>query len=257
MSSFSTEVTSSKIASDNPLYQRTFKAYKIVANKVNGHTLEVGCGEGYGIPYYINNTTSLTLVDKSKSNLNSIKNTHKDCIIHAKKIPPLEHLQDNTFDTVISFQVIEHIKDYKHFLKEIHRVLKPTGKAYISTPNKAKTIARNPWHYKEFNFEELELLLQPIFSKYEILGIEGNAKTNQYYSKNKASVERILALDVLKLHNSLPNPLLKIPYEILNRINRKRLLKNNNTLTKNINVNDYSLNTYNKNTLDFFCVLEK
>lgn len=257
MSSFSTEVTSSKIVSDNALYQRTLKSYKIVAPKVYGNTLEIGCGEGYGIQCYINNTTSLTLVDKSKNNLSLIKKKHESCIVHKKKVPPLNFLEDNTFDTIISFQVIEHIKDYKLFLKEIHRILKPSGKVFISTPNKEKTIAKNPWHYKEFSLTELENLFQCLFSKYEIKGIEGNNKTDYYYLKNNQSVEKILSIDILNLHKILPNPLLRIPYEILNRVNRLKLLRVNNRLVKEINTDDYQLKPCSQHTLDFFCTLQK
>ena len=257
MASFSTEVTSSKIISDNPLYQRTFKAYKLIAKEVNGETLEIGCGEGYGISSYITNTSKLTLVDKSKKNLNKIKIDYPDCIYHSKKIPPLSFLEDCSYDTIISFQVIEHIKDYDHFLKEIFRLLKPGGKAYISTPNKKKTIARNPWHHREFDYNELKQLLKPIFPKYKVLGIEGNSKTEDYYTKSNESVKHILALDIFRLHRVLPSNLLKIPYEILNRLNRISLLRKNNTLIEAINLDDYQLNSYNENTLDFFCILSK
>jgi len=47
-------------------------------------------------------------------------------------LPPLAGLNDNSFDYIVSFQVIEHIKDDSNFLKEIHRVLKPGGRLAIS-----------------------------------------------------------------------------------------------------------------------------
>jgi ubiquinone/menaquinone biosynthesis C-methylase UbiE len=43
---------------------------------------------------------------------------------------------DNTFDLVISTSVIEHIKDYPSYLKEIYRILKKGGFAYIQTNNR-------------------------------------------------------------------------------------------------------------------------
>ena len=153
--------------------------------------------------------------------------------------------------------MIEHIKDYPLFIKEIYRLLKPGGKAYITTPNKTKTITRNPWHHKEFDYEELNDLLKPIFKNYKILGIEGNSKTKDYYSKSNQSVKSILALDIFKLHQLLPSSVLILPYEILNRINRLLLLLKNNSLIEEISTNDYKLNTYNKNSLDFFCILNK
>lgn len=257
MISYSTEVTSSKITSDNPLFQRTLKAYHLVAPIINGHTLEIGCGEGYGIPIYKTNTNSLTLIDKSSKHLKQIKKRHKDCVIHLKKVPLMNFIDDNSFDTIISFQVIEHIKDHDLFLKEIHRLLKPGGKAYITTPNRVKSIARNPWHVKEFNYEEISLTLNTHFSKYSIQGIQGSDISKSYYDQNKQSVERFLKLDVFKLSQRLPSNLLKVSYEIGNRINRIKLLKQNKNLVSQIGLNDYFLNGYNAETLDFFCVLEK
>jgi SAM-dependent methyltransferase len=42
---------------------------------------------------------------------------------------------DATFDAVHSNQVIEHLQKTDHFMREIHRVLKPGGYAVISTNN--------------------------------------------------------------------------------------------------------------------------
>jgi len=44
------------------------------------------------------------------------------------------------FDVVVASQIIEHLRNTDGFLKEIKRVLKPTGYAVISTPNLAA------WH---------------------------------------------------------------------------------------------------------------
>ncbi|MEM9680553.1 MAG: class I SAM-dependent methyltransferase [Bacteroidota bacterium] len=230
MISFSTEVTSSQISSDNPLYQRTLKAYHLVAEHVQGKTLEIGCGEGYGVPIYKPKTTSLALLDKSKMSLVKLKKVYNDCEVIHTKVPPAKDLESHSFDSIISFQVIEHIKDADLFVREIHRLLKPGGKAFLTTPNREKSVARNPWHYKEFNYDEMEALIKNTFSKYSIMGIEGNQKTSEYYARNKKSVESILRYDVLKLHDILPSSVLKIPYEVFNRLNRKSLMKKNNGL---------------------------
>jgi ubiquinone/menaquinone biosynthesis C-methylase UbiE len=43
---------------------------------------------------------------------------------------------DNTFDGLISLDVIEHVPDDKRFADEVRRVLKPSGLAIIETPNR-------------------------------------------------------------------------------------------------------------------------
>ena len=254
---FSTEVTSSHIISDNPLFQRTLKAYHTVAPFVHGNVLEIGCGEGYGVELLYKNAEQLTLIDKSPYTAKTINKNYPNATIIQKKIPPLTHVESNSFDVVVSFQVIEHIKNAQLFVEEIHRVLKPTGKAYISTPNALQTIARNPWHYKEYTVEELTELFQDLFSKVTIEGIQGNGKTEAYYEKNRKSVTRFLRFDIFKLHRIIPSWLLQIPYEIANRRNRKKLLHQNPDLVNNITLEDYSLTAHSEATLDFFCTLSK
>lgn len=39
------------------------------------------------------------------------------------------------FDAVVSIEVIEHLEDQFSFTRELHRVLKPGGRALVSTPN--------------------------------------------------------------------------------------------------------------------------
>lgn len=254
---YSTEITSSHIKSDAPLFKRTLKAYQIVAPQLHGNVLEIGCGEGYGIQLLLKNDINLTVLDKSKTVLKSIKKRHPKVNTIQSKIPPLSKIEDESYDYIVSFQVIEHIKNANFFLEEIQRVLKPKGKAFITTPNALKTIAKNPWHYKEYTYNEMESLIKPKFSNYEIKGLSGNSKTEAYYKLNEHSVNRILKWDVFDLQNKLPNTLLKIPYEILNRINRNSILKQNQTLVVDISTEDYELNQYSDQALDLMISLEK
>ena len=186
-----------------------------------------------------------------------INDKYPNTTIIQEKIPPLTQLKDNSFDVIVSFQVIEHIKETELYISEIHRVLKPNGKAYISTPNALKTIARNPWHYKEYTFESLGTLFEKTFSNYKIQAVKGNEKTAAYYEKNKKSVQRFLRYDVIKLEHKIPSWLLQIPYEIANRMNSKKLLNKNPDLVNSITLQDYSLAEHSEATLDFFCTLEK
>lgn len=254
---FSTEVTSSSIRSDHPLFQRTLKAYHIVSRYIHGNVLEIGCGEGYAVELLLQNADQLTLLDKSTYTSKIIQKKYPKVTIIQEKIPPLTTLQSNSFDVVVSFQVMEHIKDVELYLKEIHRVLKPSGKAYISTPNAHNTLIRNPWHYKEYTFEELSNVFQKIFSNVTIQAIQGNTKTAEYYKKNQTSVAHFLRFDIFDFANKMPAWLLKIPYEIANRMNRKKLLHENPELVHSITLEDYSLTAHSEATLDFFCTLEK
>ena len=254
---FTTEVTSSKIASDKPLYARTKKAYELIKGQVRGEVLEIGCGEGYGIPLYYDNVDELTLIDKSRYTIAILKNKYPEARLIQSKVPPLSDIEDNYFDNIILFQVIEHIKNDHLLISELYRVLKPGGKAFLTTPNASKTLARNPWHFKEYTFEDLKHLITKNFKIFEIKGIEGNNKTDSYYNLNRTSVSQLLKLDVFKLQHRIPSFLLILPYELLNRINRKKLLRKKPELIDSITCEDYQLKDFSEGTLDFFCVLCK
>ena len=45
--------------------------------------------------------------------------------------------EDNYFDAVTAFELIEHLFDPDHFLDEVYRVLKPNGIFVLTTPNLA------------------------------------------------------------------------------------------------------------------------
>lgn len=65
--------------------------------------------------------------------------------------------EDNSMDVVTLFFVIYILEDQSKTLKEIHRVLKPGGKLYISTPLIAAEI-REPHDYLRLTYEGLERL---------------------------------------------------------------------------------------------------
>ena len=157
----------------------------------------------------------------------------------------------------MSFQVIEHIKDDHLFLKEIYRLLKKGGKAILSTPNRLMSLSRNPWHEREYTANELEKICSEYFDKVTMMGIAGNEKVMTYHERNRKSVDKIMRFDVLDLQHRLPASLLRIPYDILNRINRNSLKSQADELVMSIAQKDYFLNEKNDENLDLFCVLER
>jgi hypothetical protein len=84
-----------------------------------------------------------------------------------------------------------------------------------------------------------------------------NDKIKKYYDENKRSVEKITKYDFLNLQHRLPRQLLQIPYDILNRRNRKKIFKNNTSLVQEISMNDYYLDTAGDDCFDLFYVSEK
>ena len=110
----------------------------------NDKLLDLGCGEGrHALSAYVSKELKVYAVDLSIKDLGTTKNRFNEffetdnekkalslAAADAKNLP----FQDNTFDSVICSEVLEHIHDYKSVLLEISRVLKDGGIAGISVP---------------------------------------------------------------------------------------------------------------------------
>ncbi len=254
---YTTEITSENIPSDNPLHQRLFKAYVAAGDYVSGRVLEVGCGEGRGVELLMQQSDSFTAIDKIEEALAVLRKRFPAGTFTSMNIPPFGELADNAYDVVVSFQVIEHIKNDTLYLKEIHRVLKPGGTALITTPNRKMSLSRNPWHIREYLAHELKALAATIFASVEMKGITGNDKVMAYYEQNRQSVQRVMKWDVLNLQYNLPAWMLRAPYEFLNRRNRNKLQNGDDTLVRSIHHTDYVVTDDADNALDLFMVVKK
>jgi SAM-dependent methyltransferase len=257
MATYTTEITSDKLVSDNPIHQRLLKAYIAAKPLVNGKLLEVGCGEGRGVEVLLKHVDSYLGIDKIQEVINSLSEKYPNATFQQAVIPPFSELPSNNFDTVVSFQVIEHIENDRLFLEEIYRVLKPGGKAIISTPNIRHTLSRNPWHIREYTGPELTRLCKSIFEEVESLGIGGNSKVWDYHEANRKSVNKIMRFDILDLQHKLPASVLKWPYEVLNRLNRNKLHKQKGNQVTDISHEDYLLVDHPDKGLDLFYILKK
>jgi ubiquinone/menaquinone biosynthesis C-methylase UbiE len=255
MKIYTAERTNEKNNADNPILQRLMFAYYEAKDYIiNKDVLEIGCGEGYGAAILSEYAHKYVGVDKYKTqNTDNIKGI--DFI--QMKVPYLTGFKDNSFDVVVSFQVIEHIQRDDIYIKEIYRVLKQDGIAILTTPNIKMSLTRNPFHVREYNIKELETLLSKTFNNVKIDGVFGDKIVMEYYKKNKEAVKKITRYDILNLQYKLPLFLLKIPYNIFNRINRLRLANSNNSITTDIKISNYYLDTANDTCLDFFCILKK
>ena len=251
-----TEITSAEIASDNPVHQRLLFPYVEAAAMVSGNVLEIGCGWGRGLELLTKAADHYTGIDKNDELIAALSAGYPNATFISAMIPPLSKLADNTFDYIVTFQVIEHIQNDDLFIKEAHRVLKPGGKLLLTTVNKTFSLTRNPWHVREYEANGLRALIARYFPAIETKGIHGNDKVMTYYEQNKESVKKLTRFDIFNLQYRLPRRLLQVPYDLMNRLNRNRLLQADG-LAAEINYKDYVVSTNPAGSLDFFYVAMK
>lgn len=243
----------SRERSDNFVFQRSRLAYVEAARRVGGRVLEIGTGTGYGIEIIAPSAESFVTLDKFRSP--EVESLPRGVEFREATVPPLP-FDDESFDCVVSFQVIEHIKRDRAFVGEVRRVLKRGGKFIVSTPNRPMTLTRNPWHVREYMAEEFSALLGD-FSAVEALGVKGNERVWRYYEKNRESVRRIMRFDILRMQWWLPRWILQLPYDVMNRLNRRRLHSANVELTESICLEDYYLDKVDNECFDLFYIATK
>ncbi|WP_143305894.1 class I SAM-dependent methyltransferase [Chitinophaga vietnamensis] len=236
---------------NNYVFQRHVFAYKMVAHHLlaGRRVLELGCGEGYGMMMLSPATDTYIGLDKHSPSQEGLPEqaSFRQC-----QLPYLQHIESNSFDTVICFQVIEHIKNDHALLAEARRVLKPGGTLLLTTPNKLTSLTRNPFHIREYRPSEMMALVRQHFPISSVQGVYGNDRVMEYYEENKQSVNNMMRFDIFDLQHRLPAALLKMPYNLMNNINRWRLLRKIEDTTASIRYDDFFLDEVRNDCLDYF-----
>jgi 2-polyprenyl-3-methyl-5-hydroxy-6-metoxy-1,4-benzoquinol methylase len=96
--------------------------------------LDLGCGSGWFSKKALERGIQLTSLDISQ-NLARItqKRTSSNAVVaDAVSLP----FSENSFDIIISSEMIEHLGDVEHGIREISRVLSPGGILVLTTPNR-------------------------------------------------------------------------------------------------------------------------
>lgn len=168
---------------DYLIFLRHVFVYEWVKEKLSGRVLEIGFGDGYGTDYLRKEGIDIVAVDvDEESVMRACEKYPETKFFHYDGI--LLPYPDKSFDCIISFQVIEHIQDDSAFLKEIYRVMKPGGVAYITTPNRKyrlKDDAKpwNPFHIREYSGSQLNSIASTIFDQVSISGVHGIGDVHQ------------------------------------------------------------------------------
>lgn len=164
--------------------------YYFVAPHVRGAVIDIGCGRGYGLEAVRGSTTPQVGADISEEFLLQARNEFPKLeLVRATghELPFAAH----SFDSLIAFEVIEHIEQDLAFLAGLKRVARPDAMIAISTPNRdivSGTAMRplNRFHVREYSANEFHQLLAQTFSAFRLYGQHdpaGNLKSNSWMDR--------------------------------------------------------------------------
>ncbi|APC81202.1 TPA: methyltransferase domain-containing protein [Clostridium botulinum] len=152
-------------------YLTICERYKFAASfiKSDYKVLEAPCGFGYGAAYFSKLCSKVEALDLAKDNIDFAKNAYKFNNVNwvnsdVTKLP----YKDSEFNVYVSYEVFEHLplELNEKYLEEAKRVIKDNGKFIISTPNReTRKNINNPFHIKEYNFQEFSNILEKYFGK--------------------------------------------------------------------------------------------
>ncbi len=137
-----------------------FLAMQKASKFAKGNVLDVGCGEKPYAHLFAGKITSYLGTDIDLGN-----SKHVDICADSLTLP----IKTSSVDTVVSNQVIEHVKSPEVFLKEITRILRPGGTLIITAPQ-LWCLHEKPHDYYRFTRYALELLC--VTNRLQVISLE-------------------------------------------------------------------------------------
>ena len=138
--------------------------------------LDAACGEGYGSALLSDVATSVTGIDISETSVAHAKaryGTRPNLRFERGDCTRLD-LPENAFDTIVSFETLEHVEAQDELVAGFARILTADGTLIISSPDK-KTYSddrgfSNEFHVRELYRDELTDLLKIHFPHVRLYG---------------------------------------------------------------------------------------
>jgi len=161
------------IADDEDFMQHLTR-YVFAKKYCSGRVLDMACGVGYG-SYFLCSATNVESVigaDISEPAISFGSKTFTNSKLRYQIESAIQtDFPDGSFDTIVSLETIEHIRELALFMKEIKRLLRAQGIFIVSLPNKKffhNAGIKNDFHYHEMLYEDLLPFLSEYFSDLEL-----------------------------------------------------------------------------------------
>lgn len=163
---------------DYLVYLKHLALYRFVSRYAAGkRVLDLGCGEGYGSDALAHTAHFVVAADRDVETVMHARHKYTRAnlafiVCDAQALP----FCAESFATIISLEVIEHIPNVRQYLEEIKRVSISAGTVIISTPNRVLRLLpfQRPWnrfHLREYDARGLARAVGAVFSHVELRGI--------------------------------------------------------------------------------------
>jgi SAM-dependent methyltransferase len=131
--------------------------YALAAQLAGGRrVLDAGCGVGWGTAVLVAaGASSATGVDLDADAIANSRLRVADAHFEVGDLAQLPW-DAESFDLVVCFETLEHVREQDQALDELTRMLAPDGLLLVSSPNPRVYPAGNPFHRHELTPEELE-----------------------------------------------------------------------------------------------------
>jgi len=124
----------------------------LLSNQIDIHLLDIGCSNGAFLSFANSQGIKAEGIDPSEKAVNN--GIARGLKIHFGYLHDAV-FQDDTFDVITLYEVIEHVNEPEALLTECHRILTPNGVLVIGTGNVnswTQRIRQNKWDF--FNMQE-------------------------------------------------------------------------------------------------------
>lgn len=202
----------------NPTWQRHVAAYRVAAGIVGGaFALDLGCGIGHshmllGLPTIGLDIDHESLLSQGRA---VVRSDMRALPFRAAALP-----------AIVSVQSLEHVPDPERTVSEAGRALQTDGTAVFVTPNRLTFGLPNeiidPWHYIEFDADQLRKLCEASFGSVELLGIFGSTRYLELWDHELRRLHHLIALDPWRLRRHLSRRSRQRIYATMTRWSRHR-----------------------------------
>lgn len=194
----------------NASWQRHAACYAFAGRFLGpGLVLDVGCGTGHAQEQLA--PRRVIGLDQDLAALAGHGRQSLAADMRALPFPP------RSFRSVVCIHAIEHVADPDPLMAESVRVLEAGGAAVYVTPNRL-TFGMpdeiiDPYHYVEYDPEELRTLCRQYFRSVEVFAVSGSPRYMELYDQERRELRALLRRDPLRLRRLVPRRIRRFLYD--------------------------------------------